>query len=98
MALITALAAADGGVHSPVALVYFLTLVFAALAYPLASVVVVSAASVIACAVLALVMTEPTDRTSRALRTSGFSPRASRSWARCASGRPGSATRCAPTW
>jgi diguanylate cyclase (GGDEF)-like protein len=56
VALITALAAADGGVRSPVALVYFLTLVFAALAYPLASVVVVSAASVLACAGLAIVM------------------------------------------
>jgi diguanylate cyclase (GGDEF)-like protein len=61
VALITALAAADGGVRSPVALVYFLTLVFAALAYPLASVVVVSMTSVAACAGLALVMDDGTN-------------------------------------
>ena len=59
--LITALAAADGGVHSPVALVYFLTLVFSALAYPLRSVAVVSVSSVIACAGLVLLMPEPAD-------------------------------------
>jgi diguanylate cyclase (GGDEF)-like protein len=64
VALITALAAADGGVRSPVALVYFLTLVFAALAYPLASVVVVSVASVGACAGLALVMDHGTGASS----------------------------------
>ena len=57
--LITALAAADGGVESPVALTYFLTLVFSALAYPLRSVAVVSVASVVACAGLALAISQP---------------------------------------
>jgi diguanylate cyclase (GGDEF)-like protein len=57
--VITAIAAVDGGPHSPVVLVYFITLVYAALAYPLASVVVVSAASVVAFAGLALLVPTP---------------------------------------
>jgi diguanylate cyclase (GGDEF)-like protein len=48
IALIAALAAADGGAHSPFALLLFLPLAFAALSYPLPSVVAIGALDVIA--------------------------------------------------
>jgi diguanylate cyclase (GGDEF)-like protein len=54
---VTAIAALDGGAHSPTALVYFLTLVFAALSYPIASVVAVSVVSLVAFAGLAVFVT-----------------------------------------
>jgi diguanylate cyclase (GGDEF)-like protein len=52
--VITGIAALDDGARSPVILIYFLTLVYAALAYPLASVIAVSASSVAAFVGLAL--------------------------------------------
>jgi diguanylate cyclase (GGDEF)-like protein len=48
IALITAMAAADGGARSPTALMFFLTLVFSALSYPLWLVGLVSGATVTA--------------------------------------------------
>ncbi len=54
VAFITALAAASGGTRSPATLVYFLTMVFAALSYPFALVVLVSLSSLGAYVSLAL--------------------------------------------
>src|SRR4051794_6843737 len=51
---ITAVAAVSGGTRSPATLVYFLTMVFSALSYPFALVVLVSASSVVAYVSLAL--------------------------------------------
>jgi diguanylate cyclase (GGDEF)-like protein len=47
IAFIGTLAGADGGTHSPTLLVLFVTLVFAALSYPLRSVVIVSVVSLL---------------------------------------------------
>lgn len=47
IAVIGTLAAADGGTHSPTLLVLFVTLVFAALSYPLVSVAIVAVASLL---------------------------------------------------
>ncbi len=52
IALIVALAALDGGVGSPAVLLLFLTLIFSALSYPLWSMVVVAAASVVGVLIL----------------------------------------------
>ncbi len=57
--IITVLAAADGGARSPTTLMYFLTLVFAAMSYPLWLTGVISASSVIA--YLGLVLLQPGD-------------------------------------
>src|SRR5258708_11325625 len=46
LALIVAAASADGGTNSPLALVLFVPVVFAAMSYPLASVVIVGGLSV----------------------------------------------------
>ena len=54
IALITGVAALDGGAGSPITLAYFLTLAFAALAYPLWSVVAISAVSVTCFAALSI--------------------------------------------
>jgi diguanylate cyclase (GGDEF)-like protein len=48
VAIISILAGADGGTHSPTLLVLFVTLVFAALSYPLRSVCVVAVVSLLA--------------------------------------------------
>jgi diguanylate cyclase (GGDEF)-like protein len=56
---ITALAAASGGTSSPATLVFFLTMVFSALSYPFALVVLVSVSSLVAYVSLALL--QPTD-------------------------------------
>jgi diguanylate cyclase (GGDEF)-like protein len=62
VAVITVIAAADGGARSPVTLIFFLTLVFAALSYPFWLVVLVSAADVGAFLLLAIAFptVEPT--------------------------------------
>src|SRR5256714_2178445 len=49
IALIGALAASDGGTKSPLALLFFLPVAFAALSYPLPSVVVIGAIDVLTC-------------------------------------------------
>jgi diguanylate cyclase (GGDEF)-like protein/putative nucleotidyltransferase with HDIG domain len=54
VAIITAGAAIDGGVTSPLALAFFLPLAYAALSYPLGSMVVVAALDVAAFVVLAI--------------------------------------------
>jgi hypothetical protein len=57
--IITALTFADGGICSPAVFMYFLTLVFAALPYPLRSMVAVSVACLVGAALL---MYAPTGR------------------------------------
>jgi len=59
VAVITVMAAADGGARSPVTLVYFLTLVYASLSYPFRSVVVISVSSVLAFMGLAVLEAGP---------------------------------------
>jgi diguanylate cyclase (GGDEF)-like protein len=54
LALIVAATAADGGTDSPLALVFFIPVVFAAMSYPLISVVVVGGCSVASYLVLAM--------------------------------------------
>jgi diguanylate cyclase (GGDEF)-like protein len=54
--VISAVAIADGGAGSPFAVVYFLTIIFAALSYPLRSVVAVSAVNVAAFATIGLLV------------------------------------------
>ena len=49
IALIGALAASDGGVKSPLALLFFLPVTYAALSYPLPSVVMIGAVDVLTC-------------------------------------------------
>jgi diguanylate cyclase (GGDEF)-like protein len=66
VAFITVMAAADGGAHSPATLLFFLTLVFSSLSYPLWMVGVVSVSSV--SAFVALAVLEPVDRTASAVR------------------------------
>jgi diguanylate cyclase (GGDEF)-like protein len=65
VAFITIMAAADGGAHSPATLLFFLTLVFSSLSYPLWMVGVVSFSSVSAFVALALL--EPVDRIESAV-------------------------------
>jgi diguanylate cyclase (GGDEF)-like protein len=57
LALIVTAAAADGGTHSPLALVFFIPVVFAAMSYPLVSVVIVGGLSVLS--YLGLAIAEP---------------------------------------
>jgi len=66
VAFITALAAASGGTGSPATLVFFLTMVFSALSYPIALVVLVSVSSVGAYVGLALL--QPSMGATSALR------------------------------
>ena len=65
VAFITVMAAADGGAHSPTTLLFFLTLVFSSLSYPLCMVGLVSASSVFAFVTLAVL--EPVGRTASAV-------------------------------
>jgi diguanylate cyclase (GGDEF)-like protein len=66
VAFITSIAAASGGTGSPATLVFFLTMVFSALSYPFALVVLVSVSSVGAYVCLALL--QPTAGATSALR------------------------------
>ena len=59
IAVIAVVAALDGGAGSPAALVFFLTVIFAALSYPLRSVVIVSALNLGAFLVLATIGGRP---------------------------------------
>jgi diguanylate cyclase (GGDEF)-like protein len=54
VALIAALVAADGGAHSPFALLFFMPIAFAALSYPLPSVVAIGTLDVLAFVVVGL--------------------------------------------
>jgi diguanylate cyclase (GGDEF)-like protein len=54
--IISAIAITDGGAGSPFAVVYFLTIIFAALSYPLRSVIVVSVVNVAAFASIGLLV------------------------------------------
>jgi diguanylate cyclase (GGDEF)-like protein/putative nucleotidyltransferase with HDIG domain len=59
IALIGALAASDGGTKSPLALLFFLPVAFAALSYPLASVVLIGATDVLTFVGVGLTATKP---------------------------------------
>src|SRR2546421_2633158 len=59
VALIGALAASDGGTKSPLALLFFLPVTFAALSYPLASVALIGAVDVLTFVGVGLVATKP---------------------------------------
>src|SRR4051812_30062139 len=61
VALIATLVVVDGGAHSPFALLFFLPLAFAALSYPLPSVVAIGALDVIALAVTGIVTGEASE-------------------------------------
>ena len=86
MAIICLIAYLDGGLTSPATLMLFLTLVFAALSYPLGSMIVVVVASVTGVAVLGLVGGATDKRSSPIPPTSGCSSSAWRSPACCACG------------
>src|SRR5437763_3114842 len=59
IALIGALAASDGGIKSPLALLFFLPVAFAALSYPLPSVVVIGAVDTLTFVGVGLVHANP---------------------------------------